>query len=72
MIEFVLLTAKPVKCTALSFQSIDYIHGYYRLAPCVFGVGNGVLDHGFEEDFQYITRFFVYQSGYAFHSSTTG
>lgn len=43
------LTTETVESTALSLQSVDDIERGNSLALCVFSVGDGITDDGFEE-----------------------
>lgn len=65
------LTSKTVESTALSLESIDDIHRNDGLSTSMFSVGDGVLDDGFEEDFEDITRLFINQTGDTLDSATT-
>lgn len=56
------LTAKTVQSAALSFQSIDHIHGGYGLPLSVLGVGDGVADYVLQEDLEDTASFFINQT----------
>ena len=56
------LTAKTVQSAALSFQSIDHIHGGDGLPLSVLGVGDGVADYVLQEDLEDTASFFVNQT----------
>ena len=43
------LTTKSVESTALTLQSVDYIHGGYGLSLGVLGVGDGITDDILQE-----------------------
>lgn len=43
----------------MPLQSVDDVHGDDGLPTGMLGVGDGVLDDGFEEDLEYIAGFLV-------------
>lgn len=53
------LTAESVESSALSFQSIDDVHGCDGLPLGVLSVGDGITDDIFQEHLQYTTGLFV-------------
>ena len=57
------LAAEAVEGTALTFQSVDDVHGGDGLSLGVLGVGDGVADDVLEEHLQDTTGLFVDQSG---------
>jgi hypothetical protein len=56
------LTAESIEGLALSFQSIDDIHGGDGLPLGMLGVGDSIPDNIFEENFENTSGFFVDES----------
>ena len=56
------LTAKSVKSTALSFQSVHHIHGCHSLSLGVLGVRHSITDHILKENFENTTSLLVDQA----------
>jgi hypothetical protein len=66
------LTSETVQGAALSFQSIDDVHGGDCLSLGVFSVCNGITNDVFQENFQDTTGFFVDQTGDTLDTTTAG
>ena len=64
-------TAESVQCTSLTFQSIDNVHGSYRLPLGVLGVGDCITDDVLQENFENTTGFFVDQTRDTFHTTSS-
>ena len=65
------LTSESVQSAALSFQSIDHIHGGDSLPLGVFGVGDSVTDDVLQEDLEDTTGLLVDQARDTLDSTTT-
>ena len=55
----VCLTAESVEGSALSLQSVDYVHSCDGLPLGVLCVGDGITDDVFQENLENTTGFFV-------------
>ena len=66
------LTTETVEGAALSFQSVDNIHGSNSLALGVLGVGDGITDHILQEDLQNTTSLLVDEARDSLHTTTAG
>ncbi|WRX12032.1 hypothetical protein QQP08_004519 [Theobroma cacao] len=64
------LTTKPVKSTALSLERVNDVHGGDGFATGVLGVGNGVSDDVFKEDFEDAACLLVNKTADAFNTAT--
>ena len=53
------LTTESVEGAALTFESIDHVHGGHGLSLGVLGVGNSIPDDILEEYLQNTTGFFI-------------
>ncbi len=56
------LSTESVEGSALSLESVDDIHGGDGLSLGVFGVGDGISDDIFQENFEDTSGFFIDQS----------
>ena len=65
------LWTETVESTALTFESIDHIHGSHRLTLGVFRVRDGITNNILQEDFQNTTNFLVDQPADAFHATSS-
>ena len=65
------LTSESVQSAALSFQSIDHIHGGDSLPLGVFGVGDSVPDNILKEHLEHSTGLLVDQARDTLDSTTT-
>ena len=65
------LAAEAVEGTALTFQSVDDVHGGDGLSLGVLGVCDGVTDDVLEEHLQDTTGLFVDQSGDTLDTAST-
>ena len=66
------LAAKAVESTALTLQRVYDVHGRYRLAFGVLGVGDRVTDNVLEEHLEDAARLLVDQARDTLHTTTTG
>ena len=64
------LAAEAVEGTALTFQSVDDVHGGDGLPLGVFRVGHSVTDDVLEEHFEHTTGLLVDQAGDTLDTST--
>ena len=65
------LTSESVQSAALSFQSIDHIHGGDSLPLGVFGVGDSITDDIFKENLEDTTGLLVDQARDTLDTTTT-
>ena len=65
------LTAESVEGAALTFQSVDDVHGSDGLPLGVFGVGDGIPDDVLKEHLEYATGLLVNEARDTLDTSTT-
>ena len=65
------LTSETVQRSALTFQSIHYVHSSDGLALGMLGVGDGIADDVLQEDLQHTARLFVDQAGNTLDTAST-
>jgi hypothetical protein len=65
------LTTESVEGSALSFESVDDVHGGDGLSLGVLGVGDGVSDDVLEEYFEDSTGLLVDETGDTLHTAST-
>ena len=65
------LTAETVEGTALTFQSVDDIHGGDGLSLGMLCVGDGITDDVLQENLEDTTGLFVDETGDTFDTTTT-
>ena len=56
------LSTESVQGTSLTFQSVDDIHCCDCLSLGMLGVGDGISDDIFKENFEYTSGFFIDES----------
>jgi hypothetical protein len=71
MMLLISLTSETVQGAALSFQSVDDVHGGDSLALGVFGVCDGITNDVFKEHLEDTTGFFVDQARDTLDTTTT-
>ena len=64
------LSTESVQGSALSFQSVDDVHGGHSLSLGVLGVGDGVTDHVLQEHLEDTAGLLVDQTGDTLHAAT--
>jgi hypothetical protein len=65
------LATESAEGSALSFESVDDVHGGDGLSLGVLGVGDGVLDDTLEEYFEDSTGLLVDETGDTLHTAST-
>lgn len=65
------LTAESVEGSALSLQSVDYVHSCDGLPLGVLGVGDGITDDILQENLQHSSGFFIDETGDSLYTTTT-
>jgi hypothetical protein len=66
------LTSETVQSAALTFQSVDDVHGGDSLSLSVFSVCDCITNDVFQKHFQDTSGFFVDQAGNTLDTTTTG
>jgi len=54
-------TSESIKCTSISLESINNVHGRHRLSPSMLHVCQCIMNHVLQKNLEKVTSFFVDQ-----------